>query len=679
MSESSPSLKFRPDIEGLRGIAILLVVAFHCGISTLRGGFAGVDVFFVLSGYLITSQLAAELDGTGRLDLAAFYGRRARRLLPAASLVILFTLGVAAWLFSPDEIDFAARAARASSGYATNFFFAVNSEDYFARHAGTNPLLHMWSLAVEEQFYLFWPLLLWLLYRIRPRQASDSQAGVSSRVLPATSTFLAGAVAVVSLVSFGISVWSTRAGSSYAFYGLHTRAWEFGVGALTGLSPWGSWARISRETQPPPWRNVLGFAGLAIILASALKLNGNWGAPGWSVAFPVMATAALLAAGDRISFPGALVLRSKPLVALGGLSYSWYLWHWPLLVLLADFVPGASKTQKVLMCGVALLIAAAVHHWIENPIRFAPVLRRYPSRSVALGAVLAVVCFSASLAGIRFGRHLNDQPELKKLSVDFESIAQTNWRPCGSNYLGPGEARMCEYGDLQSPVSIVMAGDSHAIQWLDAMAAVASDNHWKLGMMFRGQCPLAQVTIPYEIPSRQKTCQDWRRGAMQKILELHPTLVVVAGATSAYVHPGVISPSAWSEGYRKTFEAFTKAGIKFALMRDTPQPGFPVPDCVARTVRNPWLPRGLCSAWRKSATSPEGIAAEDRLLAQFPGAHLIDADDQICDKDFCPATRNGELVYLDLGHMTGRFARTLAPVLEAQLRAILPPADSQRP
>jgi peptidoglycan/LPS O-acetylase OafA/YrhL len=214
------TVAFRPDIEGLRAVAVALVVACHCSIAGVAGGFVGVDVFFVLSGYLITTLLAAELNGHGRFDMARFYARRARRLLPASALTLVVTLAAASLVLAPQELVFAARAARAAALYASNVYFDYEAADYFAPSVELNPLLHTWSLGVEEQFYLFWPAL--VLYGLGP-------GGSRARLFATLGT--------VTLVSFGLCLWTTVRQPTFAFYELPARAWEFGVGGLLALAP----------------------------------------------------------------------------------------------------------------------------------------------------------------------------------------------------------------------------------------------------------------------------------------------------------------------------------------------------------------------------------------------------------------------------------------------------------
>ena len=365
---------FRPDIEGLRGIAVFVVVAFHCGLPGFSGGFIGVDVFFVLSGYLITGLLLQELETTSTIGLLNFYARRVRRLLPASVLMLLVTLAVGALVLAPQELDFAARAARATAVYLGNVFFAQQARDYFAADVRTNPLLHMWSLAVEEQFYLFWPLLMLLLWRRAKSRAT-----------------LAAAFALLTVVSLIACVWLTVHSRTVAFYALYTRAWEFGIGGLASLVPRG------RFGAPASVWSLAGWLGVIAIALSSALLTPAAAFPGWLATIPVVGTALALMAGRELPDQGfPRLLDTRPFQYVGELSYSWYLWHWPFLVLGLALLPNLSAFGKAVAALLGFAAAALTHVYVENPIRFQPFLVARRSVTLALGAVLALGCIGAA-------------------------------------------------------------------------------------------------------------------------------------------------------------------------------------------------------------------------------------------------------------------------------------------
>ena len=357
--------------------------------------FIGVDVFFVLSGYLITGQLVAEFERTTKISLLQFYARRIRRLLPASTLTLIITLMVCALIMAPQELTFAARAARATTLYMSNVFFSINAADYFAPDVKSNPMLHTWSLAVEEQFYLFWPLL--IMFSLQWMQ--------SRKVLLAVLYGLAAG-------SLGASAYFTAHASTFAFYQLPTRAWEFAIGGLAVLLPW------STMRLPPSCWMALGWLGFLTILGSAGSILGGGDFPGWIALVPVLGTAVALAAGAAQPDRGVgVVLNTRPLQAVGALSYSWYLWHWPFLVLAIALFPNISVIGKIAAAAAALLIAAVTHRFFENPIRFNPYLTRRPSFAIYLAAGMTLCSLSAAALSMRFADYLADMPETRAITT----------------------------------------------------------------------------------------------------------------------------------------------------------------------------------------------------------------------------------------------------------------------
>src|SRR5215212_8279567 len=373
--------RFRADVEGLRAVAVLAVVVYHAGLSQVRGGFVGVDVFYVLSGFLITGLLWEELQTTAGLRLGAFYGRRARRLLPAAVLVLMVTLA-ASWVWlSPLQARGAARDAAAAALYVANYRFALQRTDYLA-DASPSPLQHYWSLGVEEQFYLLWPLLLLVVFLAGRRLRVRSPAVAAAALVP------------VGVGSFALSLRLTVVAQPWAFFSLPTRAWELAAGGLVALAA----SRLARL--PGLAAATLGWLGLEAILWSITRFGPSTPFPGAAALFPVAGTAAVLAAGCAAPRLGpSLLLGRWPLQLGGRLSYAWYLWHWPLLVL-APAVVGhpLSPVPRLGLAAAGGLLAAATVRLVENPVRFLARLAARPSRSLALGAALTATAAAAAVA-----------------------------------------------------------------------------------------------------------------------------------------------------------------------------------------------------------------------------------------------------------------------------------------
>ena len=344
---------FRADIEGLRALAILLVVAVHAQVPGVRGGFIGVDVFFVISGYLITGLLAAEITRTGKVDFVRFYARRIRRLLPAVFTMTLVTLAAGAAILSPLEFVRLGKSAIATASYVSNAWFLLNSVDYFSPDLSAYPLIHTWSLAVEEQFYFVWPLLMFLCLR-RRRSARDL-------IMPFCGVFLLSLVA---------SVWFTRTHQQVAFYSSPTRAWEFAAGGMATLV---SGERLRRALGHP----AMGWIGGAMIVGTGFWLSPDYPFPGIVALIPVIGTVLVLIAGAVNPGKGfSAVIQHRFFRKIGVLSYSWYLWHWPILVFGRLLIPARSEWVSIGLALLSLGFAWVSYVVIESPIRFNPKLMR---------------------------------------------------------------------------------------------------------------------------------------------------------------------------------------------------------------------------------------------------------------------------------------------------------------
>ena len=646
MTAPPQSPKFRSDIEGLRAVAVLLVVACHCGVSWCRGGFIGVDVFFVISGYLITGLLVAEIRRTSSLDLPRFYARRARRLLPALLLVLLVTLAAGVFIQGPQELAFAGRAARATALYVSNVFFDHNAADYFAPDVESNPFLHTWSLGVEEQFYLVWPLLLLLGMR----------RGKSNRPL----IWLFAGVASLSLL---FCIWSTAHRPTLAFYELPARAWEFGLGGLLAC------AGVSRLRGTAAV--VLGWLGLAAHPVAAYLVRDGAGFPGWLATVPALGTVAVLATGPARPPRGVgFLLDSRPMQYLGARSYSWYLWHWPFIVLAAAIAPAIPVAGKVIVGAASLGAASLTYRLVEHPVRNHPQLIRRTMLSLLLGGGTAVGAAALAFLVIHRGEHLADESSMRLITAASTDIADMPRERCVS--LGQStEVRSCIFGDPASLTEVVLYGDSHALQWFDAIERVARESHWRLVTVVKSGCAAIEVEAP--IATRSAVCRAWRARAQAVIIARHPALVIAASFTSRFGEAR--SPQADAEltrltiGTRAMLDRLTGAGLRVVLLRDTPLPPFDVPTCLARGDAAPLARSAFVRLRADAALDPRVFEAEQRAAVGLPGVQFLDMTDEVCPPPVCPTMRQMMMVYRDRTHITGTFARSLAPTIKARLRS----------
>ena len=555
---ASASLAHRADIQGLRAVAVLLVVVAHAGVRFVSGGFVGVDVFFVLSGFLITGLLLAEARKGGSVSLLGFYVRRARRILPAAMLTLVAT-DIAAYLLvnfvrARETVDDSLHAA----GFAANFHFAAQGFNYFAQSEPPSPLLHYWSLSVEEQFYLVWPLLLsltlfgiaWVLRR--------RTAGCERRLL-----WLIGILTTLSLV---YSIHLTATSPTAAYYSPFARAWELGLGATLAVAT----AQLARL--PGSVTVVLGWSGIAAIAVAAVGFSSSTPFPGWAALLPTVGTACAIVAGMGASTPRLAVgrwLGVRPMSMIGDRSYAFYLWHWPVLILAAGYAGHAlSLPVKLELMVGAFVLSCVSYALVENPIR-----RRMRSRAKTLVVVLACAgvflgTAVGSLAGIdreqrRFqgptstqtaplGIHGPTSTAKGALSPVIAAVQSAragaplpspltpaidhlNSHPApyaippeclGHNNSGVIAIKVCRLGDSSSKKLIVLMGDSHAFMWVPAVLEMAWHDHLAVVPLLRLGC------TPSNWPPAHRSgrCAEWFRWAIGRIKHLHPSAVLLGGS-----------------------------------------------------------------------------------------------------------------------------------------------------
>ncbi len=684
--------QFRPDVEGLRAVAIVLVVLYHVHARLAPGGYVGVDVFFVISGFLITGQLARELRSDGRISFLTFYARRARRILPAALLTLIVTAVASALLLNPLAAKRALDDVLSAMYFGANFHFAAEGADYFNAGLSPSPIQHFWSLAVEEQFYIVWPLLLvasslvWL--RVRRR---DRPERVRRPVIGAVTIVLA----ILAAISLMASIRQTPTSPSWAYFSIVTRAWELAVGALVALAlP--LVARLDRRLAIP-----LSWVGLGCIALAAALFSRTSSYPGDSALLPVLGAAAVICGGSAVAsrrFGAQALLRTPPFQRLGALSYSWYLWHWPALVLAPAVLGHAlSEIQAVAVAVVSLGLAAMSFVLVERPIRRIEIVVRRPALGLsAAGALaataIAIVALSGSLVGplastAAAPARLAAHHKLSSLRADLIAGARTvklpsNLRPrltampsalpriiadgCELAY-GRDQIKPCIYGDPGSHSTVVAFGDSHAGHWFDALNWISKRRHWRLVVMTKEGCTPAEVTFRDDADS---LCARWREKAKARIARLHPSLVVVSWAR--WIEPEASHKAgvptgyggAWQDGVADIFEFLRRSAKHVIFISDTPYLPQSAPDCLASHPSNV----RACTNKRSAATILPGIKAAELRIAKQEQIKSIDPTSWFCAPRVCPVIVGNILVYHDKSHMTTEWSRFLAPVL---VRAIL--------
>ena len=678
---------FRPDLEGLRAVAVVLVLLFHAEVPGFGGGYVGVDVFYVLSGFLITGLLLREADRTGRVSLAAFYARRARRLLPAALLVLLVTLGASVVMLSPLRVPDVAADAAASALYVGNVRFAWQYTDYLQSAKEASPLLHYWSLGVEEQFYLVWPLLVLVALGRRP--------GALRRV--------AAVAAAGTVVSLALSVWLTGVKQPWAFFLLPTRAWELGFGALLAIGA----TRLARV--PERVAAIMGWAGLGLVAASGVLLSSRTPYPGTAALLPTVGSALVIAGGLRqgAAGPGRWLSLPAPRF-LGRISYSLYLWHWPVLLLpaaaLGTVLPWWAVGALLLLAGV---LATVTQRWVEDPLRRGRWIGTRPRRSLALAiAGSLAVAGIAGVVGVRTAALLDSSPTTD-LATDEAALVAVLADPPTTTPDGPlpaglrpsladsqhvraapaedgchltfggDESGPCEYGDVDGDRTVVLLGDSHALAWFPAVQRLAVERGWRLLSLTKAACSPAGVDQWADPLNRTyPECSRWRENTLARITAERPALVLVTGSdgfitvddSGAPQYEGAAREVSWRDGMSRTIARLQAASDRVVLIADVPGSQFDVPVCLAEHRADTLA----CATPRSDAVDPDWFVVQQEVAADA-GVGFVDPTRWVCPSDPCPAVIGSFLVLRDDHHLSPPFSRALGAVLGDEL-AVAPAA-----
>lgn len=648
-------LGYRGDIEGLRAIAILLVVGAHAGIPWLSGGFVGVDVFFVLSGFLITGLLLRELQDTARIDFAGFYLRRLRRLMPALILMIMLASAGAMLLLGPGEQLAQASAAAMATLWLSNVSFALMRMDYFAQGTDSSLFLHTWSLGAEEQFYLVWPvLLLWSLGRRRGE-------------LPVAR--LKAVMLGVFALSLGACMYVTPRNSQFAFYMMPLRAWEFAAGALIWLYFGNGSSRTTAiedgvKASATRW---LGWIGIAMVVGAGVGYGGQMSYPGWRALLPVFGATAIIASGWTDSRRGVSRVLSLPwLQAIGRISYSWYLWHWPVLVLGQVVTGSHDPWARVAEVLVSLGLAVTSYRFIESPVRHQGfwLSHRRITMYGALGVTVTVCLLSMHWFGLAAQ---GSQSPLMQRYIRARLDAPSIYSKGCDDWYHSDRVLLCRYGPSDAAHTLVLMGDSIAGQWFPAFSQVAAQPGWRLIVLTKSSCPMVDVPYFYARIGREfSECERWRHRAVEQVASMHPDIVVLSmglGGTQSF------SQAQWIEGTARTLGALDGGVGKIYFLRSTPHLEFDGPSCLASHAGRPkWLSAAPgCETVFEDARERQVYQWLQQAVARFPNAQVIDMNEEICPGQHCLAERSGQVVFRDNQHLTASFAASLWPAMAGRL------------
>ncbi len=674
------SPRFRGDVEGLRALAVGAVVVAHADQRLAPGGYVGVDVFFVISGFLITLLLLREHAETGRISLTRFWARRVRRLLPMSALTLLTSLIVAWLLFPPVDVPDVASSVRAASLLQENWHLIAGATDYFSRDLTHDPLLHFWSLSVEEQFYALWPVLLVLSLlvarRCTPRRAS--------------STVVAAVLASVLAVSFVASATLTASVPVAAYYSLRTRAWELAVGAIVA-----AWAGRLAARLTSRGRSVLALGGLGAIISAIGLFDPQTPFPGVAAALPVLGAAAVIAAGHGAS-PTlvARLLSSATPRFVGRVSYSWYLWHWPALVTCqVVFLARAeanhpSEVRRSVVAAAAVagsfLLAVVSQRLVEVPIRRSSWLRASRLATFALGGLLVggVVAASAWLDRRPTGltpvapaaRFAIASPARGARLVADLSVARADWlgplKGCVNRAQSDARAA-CVLGDRAAGPRVVIVGDSHAAALVPALDALARVRHWRLEVATHNGCPFVDGRVAATTGAESEYCERWHAKVVRRLLAGGPIAVLIV-ANAAGEAPRLLGddgrglnaaevPTVWGRALARTVALFRGVAGRVIVVQEPALPKSDPIECLTLNAEDV----SLCSFDRRTLAHPDrDLLAGAAAALRGAGVRYADLTPLLCPHPRCPVvTAGGIVMFKDTGHLARAFSASIGALV----------------
>jgi peptidoglycan/LPS O-acetylase OafA/YrhL len=645
-----PNVSYRADIQGLRALAVILVIIFHADIPFFQGGYIGVDVFFVISGYLISGLLFKELNTHHQINFKRFYARRIRRILPLSVFVAFVTLVLFSFYLSPLELNELSKTTLFTSLFSSNMWFVFQSTDYFGTDIKANALLHTWSLGVEEQFYFLWPAVIALL----PILSSNRNLWKWNILL----------VSVTSLLAF---LYIFKENQPLAFFGMPTRAWQFGFGALIYFIP------INKKVSGL-LLNCAALIGLAAILVTTFSVSAGFnGNPFWAL-LPTLGACLIIWSGHNGNKSIVYrILSIPPMVFIGSLSYSLYLWHWPVFVLLKLEGDALEFYNIVLGLIIIFCLSYLSFRFLETPIRLNQKLSSH-YLSFIFGGVLVAVGVGSSLFYYRYASSaLNSSGQQKIAAAKFAGVGV---RDCKT--LIPDVAVVdCILGDVNSDITIVLLGDSKIQQWLPVVSDMGIKNGWKIIPVIKDGCSPALINVYLGNLGREyNECNLWRDFAIKRVVELNPDILMISHFTGYSISENGASTTAtekdWLDGYIKLSEKISAIDSKLLFLRDNP--GLPInaPKCLSRSVGSGELSESMCQIVISDMSfKPSFYRAAISGLSRYSDTSFLDLSSNYCSEGFCPVYSRGVVRYIDSHHLSLEFTKEISQVIEIRLSQLV--------
>jgi peptidoglycan/LPS O-acetylase OafA/YrhL len=658
----------RRDIQGLRGIAVLLVVMFHAGLN-VPGGFTGVDVFFVISGFVIGGVLLTELEQTGRVDLLRFYGRRVRRLLPALAVMVTI-VALAGVLLAPVAGQHTGGITGIlASLFSANIYLFRDGAGYFASDEALNPFLQTWTLAVEEQFYILFPTLLvlsWVLGRSARRTGGRSRAAV--------------VIGLTSLASFALALklssgppGGLTTDQRFAFYSAPTRAWEFGLGALLVLA-----SPLVRRL-PSIVAAVLGVLGVTAILIAAVDIQGTSNYPSVQALVPTLGACAILAAGTIDDGGVAAIIRMPPLAWLGDLSYSWYLWHWPLIVFAVALWPTHRVPAATAAAALSLLPAWASFRHVENPIRSTPQFTG--RRLVALATVCVALPILACSGLLAFSDALDSRAGLAAWRLSQQAHLD-HARGCDSGQPVGSQPPRCTWRVQHARGRLVLVGDSYAGHVTEAVVTAGNAEGFDVTVATFPACPFLDVRV-YRSVLDEPHCRLYYTRGLQALLRMRPSLVVTSFRAGHYTEdsqielavgsrrqaagPAVTKESALERGLASTLKTLNARGIPVLVVDPIPTHPREMGACAAVRVMTESCPltvsRGVVD---RRLAGP--IRIDELAVGRATRSYRLNLENRLCSKTQCSVVAHRVVMYRDANHLSVAATREVTDLFRRAIR-----------
>ncbi|MBV1871145.1 MAG: acyltransferase [Gammaproteobacteria bacterium] len=647
-------MTFRRDLQGLRAVAVLLVIIAHSELGILEGGFVGVDVFFVLSGYLITGMLISELILSQRISLARFYSHRLKRLLPALVVMVVVISVASLFVLSNYEMGKQLASAPYVLSWVSNIYFFLVEIEYFDELSSKDLFLHTWSLGVEEQFYLVWPLMLFVLYKV-------SNLFVFRFTGRLYIIFIS--LILIFFISLCLSAFWTSVNPRFAFYSMFSRAWQFSLGGIgyfvvrKGIYVPSSFRKLSA---------LVPLTGLVLVVGSALVLHPRLQYPGFWALLPSFGAFLVIVSPSLPSYRSFSLLDHPVFVWLGNVSYSLYLWHWPIFILGFSLGLGGGIVSTAGLIVLIFLLAGISYRYIELPFWKG----RFSEVDSKVSLLISLVIMAGMIAVANFGlRQLTMAHSMNDVSSSWRNDVPTLYKLSCDTWVSDSAVEPCIFGASTAEKTVVLLGDSIGIQWFSVVQAIFKEPEWRVVVITKSSCPMIDEDYFYQFIGKVFTvCSEWRASVLDELDRLKPDIVVM-GSAGAYG----FNEKQWVEGSSRIFKRVGSAAGFVLVIPPTPTLGFDGPGCVLRHLsRSGKINSNRCLAKGrlKHVDAIGGFLSSS--ARHFSNIFVLNLNDLVCPEKICrAATADGAVVFRDSQHLTNSFVKSKVSIVSRRIDEML--------